>query len=126
MKIDPAQIEREYQKLRERLAATGWISQGYAQDRGAGAGGPCYQWTRKEGRKTVSVALSKEQYQALAQAIENGRQVETILNRIPMAGAQGRRGACHEGLPLRRNRDRTGDTPWMQGRNPCCQKSRRD
>ena len=82
MKIDPAQIEREYQKLRERLAATGWISQGYAQDRGPGAGGPCYQWTRKEGRKTVSVALSKKQYQALAQAIENWRQVEAILNQM--------------------------------------------
>jgi hypothetical protein len=33
---------------------------GYVQDRGPGAGGPCYQWTRKVKGKTLSVALSKE------------------------------------------------------------------
>ena len=46
----------EYRRLQRHLAATGWISHGYVQDRGPGAGGPCYQWTRKERKKTVSVA----------------------------------------------------------------------
>lgn len=39
--------QRRYRQLCQRLAQTGWISEGYVQDRGPGAGGPCYQWTRK-------------------------------------------------------------------------------
>ena len=82
MKIDLPQLNREYAALRNRLARVGWISQGYVQDRGPGAGGPCYQWTRKVKGKTVSVALSKEQFQALQEAIENWRQLQDILNRM--------------------------------------------
>jgi len=51
------------------------------QDRGRGAGGPCYQWTRKVRGKTVSVAFSKEQYEALKEAIENWRELESALDR---------------------------------------------
>jgi hypothetical protein len=76
------QIETEYAQLRSRLARLGWISQGYAQDRGPGAGGPCYQWTRKVKGKTVSVALSKEQYQALHAAIANWKEAQSILERM--------------------------------------------
>ena len=70
---------RRYQALRQRLAHIGWISEGYVQDRGPGAGGPCYQWTRKVKGKTVSVALSQEQYQWLKVAIENWRSVQKVL-----------------------------------------------
>ena len=49
------------------------------QDRGPGAGGPCYQWTRKVKGKTVSVALSKEQYLWLKDAIANWRNVRATL-----------------------------------------------
>ncbi len=85
MQPDLSEINTQYAHLRTRLAQAGWISQGYVQDRGPGAGGPCYQWTRKVKGKTVSVALSREQYQALQQAIENqalSRQVifETLPN----------------------------------------------
>jgi hypothetical protein len=59
MKINIARIETEYGRLRSRLVKLGWISQGYVQNRGPGAGGPCYQWTRKVKAKTVSVALSQ-------------------------------------------------------------------
>ena len=76
------QIEKEYAQLRSRLARLGWISQGYAQDRGPGAGGPCYQWTRKVNGKTVSVALSKEQYDALHAAIINWKETQNILQRM--------------------------------------------
>jgi len=76
------QIETEYAQLRSRLARLGWISQGYAQDRGPGAGGPCYQWTRKVKGKTVSVALSKEQYQALHAAIANWKEAQSMLERM--------------------------------------------
>lgn len=88
MKTDPEKIKAEYEQLRARLAQVGWMSQGYVQDRGPGAGGPCYQWTRKVKGKTVSVALSKEQYQALAQAIENWRQAEDILNQMQALSRQ--------------------------------------
>ena len=70
MNVNLTQIESEYARLRARLATVGYISNGYVQNRGPGAGGPCYQWTRKIKAKTVSVALSQEQYAALKQAIE--------------------------------------------------------
>jgi hypothetical protein len=75
-------IQTEYAQLRARLGRLGWISHGYVQDRGPGAGGPCYQWTRKVKAKTVSVALSQEQYEALKQAIENWRHAQEILRRM--------------------------------------------
>jgi hypothetical protein len=81
-------IQREYAELKTRLATLGWISQGYVQDRGPGAGGPCYQWTRKVKAKTVSVALSPEQYAALKQAIENWRQTQEILQRMQVLSRQ--------------------------------------
>ena len=71
--------ERQYEELRASLAAAGWISEGYVQDRGPGAGGPCYQWTRKVRSKTVSVALSREQYEWLKTAIANWRQMQATL-----------------------------------------------
>jgi hypothetical protein len=77
-----AVIEAQYIRLRARLGRLGWISQGYAQNRGPGAGGPCYQWTRKVKGKTVSVALSKEQYQALQKAIENWKETQDILKQM--------------------------------------------
>jgi hypothetical protein len=82
MNVDLKQIESEYAQLRAQLSHLGWISQGYVQDRGPGAGGPCYQWTRKVRAKTVSVALSHEQYLALKQAIENWRQAQEILQQM--------------------------------------------
>ena len=82
MKPDIKKLRSEYRKLQRQLAAIGWISHGYVQDRGPGAGGPCYQWTRKEKKKTVSVALSKEQYQAMQAAIENRRKVQETLSRM--------------------------------------------
>src|SRR5437899_12225055 len=77
-----AQWERQYAHLRNRRAHLGWISEGYVQDRGPGAGGPCYQWTRKIKGKTVSVALSREQYQWLKEAIANWRLVQNTLRQM--------------------------------------------
>jgi len=82
MKINHSALKAEYTRLQTQLARPGWISQGYVQDRGPGAGGPHYQWTRKERGKTVSVALSREQYEALAEAIQNWREIERILDRM--------------------------------------------
>jgi len=82
MKKAQASPAADYARLRARLDRLGWISQGYVQDRGPGAGGPCYQWTRKVKGKTVSVALSAEQYQALKTAIENWRTAQAILQEM--------------------------------------------
>jgi len=79
MNKSPKQIEAQYRRLVRRLAQTQWISHGYVQDRGPGAGGPCYQWTRKVRGKTVSVALSKEQYLWLKLAIRNWHTVQATL-----------------------------------------------
>lgn len=85
---DTRKIQTEYRRLLRKLAGTGWISHGYVQDRGPGAGGPCYQWSRKERAKTVSVALSREQYMWLKQAIENWREVQEILQRLEQLSRQ--------------------------------------
>ncbi len=85
---DPAAWEKEYARLRARLGQVGWISQGYVQDRGPGAGGPCYQWTRKVRAKTVSVALSAEQYYGLKKAIENWRELQATLQQMQRLSRQ--------------------------------------
>ena len=82
MKSTQSAINLEYRQLCKELAKIGWISSGYAQNRGPGAGGPCYQWSRKVRAKTVSVALSEEQFVWLQQAIANQRKVKHILQRM--------------------------------------------
>ncbi len=84
----PASSRRRYARLRARLARTQWISEGYVQDRGPGAGGPCYQWTRKVKGKTVSVALSQEQFEWLAKAIAEWRQVQATLKEMQRLSRQ--------------------------------------
>jgi hypothetical protein len=74
--------QARYAQLRQRLAQVGWLSEGYVQDRGPGAGGPHYQWTRKVRAKTLSVALSKEQFEWLQSAITNWREVQQILKEM--------------------------------------------
>jgi hypothetical protein len=82
MKTKLKELRLEYRLLQKQFSHLGWLSHGYVQDRGSGAGGPCYQWSRKESKKTVSVALSKEQYTALKEASENWRQAQLILKRM--------------------------------------------
>jgi hypothetical protein len=97
-------LKVEYAQLRARLARLGWISQGYVQDRGPGAGGPCYQWTRKVKGKTVSVALSQEQFQALQTAIVNWKEAQEILQRMQALS----RRVIFETLPHPSRRKRLG------------------
>lgn len=88
MELDLKKLKTDYDRLRQRLGEVGWISQGYVQDRGPGAGGPCYQWTRKVKGKTVSVALSEEQYQALKEAILNWQRMQDILKEMQQLSRQ--------------------------------------
>src|SRR6185436_13771222 len=78
----PQQLQDTYAQLRRSLSTVGWISEGYVQDRGPGAGGPCYQWTRKVKGKTVSLALSKEQFEWLQQAIANWRVLQDTVKQM--------------------------------------------
>ena len=100
----PASRQTEYARLRAQLASTGWISQGYVQDRGASGGSPCYPWTRKVKGKTVCVALSKEQYEWLKQAIVNWRTVQKILRQMQRLSRE----ELFESLPNPRRRKRLG------------------
>src|SRR5438552_7973541 len=82
MNINLRQIQAEYARFRARLSQVGWISEGYVQDRGPGAGGPCYQWTRKVKGKTVSVALSEEQFRWLKKAIQNWKSMQDTIKQM--------------------------------------------
>ncbi len=88
MELDLVKTQAEYARLRARLGQIGWISHGYVQNRGPGAGGPCYQWTRKVKGKTVSVALSESQYTALQEAIKNWKKVQEILTEMQQLSRQ--------------------------------------
>lgn len=77
-----AAAKAELAMLRKELGKAGLLSHGHVQDRGPGAGGPCYQWTRKVKAKTVSVALSKEQFDAMQSAITNWKSVKAKLGRM--------------------------------------------
>lgn len=78
----PGLLERQYDRLRKSLAQIGYISQGSVLDRSRlGPPRSGYQWTRKVARKTITVALSPEQFQWLKQAVENERKLwKTIQN----------------------------------------------
>src|SRR5579863_6573376 len=82
-------LQREYRRLARCLAGLGYISQGSVLDRSTlrlpRSG---YQWTRKLARKTVTVALSPEQFQHLRQAIENRRTLTKTLTRMEKLSRQ--------------------------------------
>jgi len=76
----PTDLPAAYRRLRQRLGRIGWIALGSLLERGQpGQGGPRYQWSRRVGHKTVTVALSVEQFAWLQEAIANQRQVWDIL-----------------------------------------------
>ena len=58
-----ARLRQRYAQHRQVLGHIGYISQGSVQDRTARLGGGAgYQWTRKVAQKTVTVALTAEQF----------------------------------------------------------------
>jgi hypothetical protein len=77
-----ASRQKEYARLRAQLAQIGWISEGYVQDRGPGAGGSLLSLDPQSQRQDVCVALSKEQYDWLKQAIANWRTVQQTLRQM--------------------------------------------
>jgi hypothetical protein len=82
-------LHREYQRLCESLAKIGYISQGSVLDR-ASLRPPRsgYQWTRKVARKTVTVALSPEQFSSLQKAVENRRKLQKTIGKMERLSRQ--------------------------------------
>jgi hypothetical protein len=81
----PASLHAQYERLCASLAQTGYISQGSVLDRSrlrpARSG---YQWTRKVAQKTITVALSREQFESLHLAIQNRRRLQKIIRQMEM------------------------------------------
>ena len=82
-------LPAQYKRLRQKLSDIGWIALGSLVERNKpGQGGPRYQWSRRVGPKTVTVALSLEQFEWLQHAIANQREVWDILMHLQQLTAQ--------------------------------------
>lgn len=80
---DENELPAAYRKLQEQMGRTGWVALGSVVERNQpGKGGPRYQWSRCVDGKTVTVALSEEQFAWLREAIGNQRRVWAILERM--------------------------------------------
>ena len=77
---------QEYEQLQKRLRHLPLLAQGnvfaIAPPEDAPRASTHYKWTRKVKAKTVTEALSKEQFEALNEAIEANKQVEETLRRM--------------------------------------------
>ena len=76
-------LQQDYGRLRKTLARVGYISQGSVVDRSQlrppRSG---YQWTRKVKAKTITVAVSAEEFKAFQQAIENQRRLRQTIRKM--------------------------------------------
>jgi hypothetical protein len=78
-----AALRTRYQQLRWQLARIGYISQGSVQQRTVAASGRSgCQWTRKVAQKTLSVALSPQQFDAMREAVANERKLWKIVQEM--------------------------------------------
>lgn len=77
-------LPNAYQKLRETLGEIPLIANGSVMEVPPRTenGNTTYIWTRKVKSKTVTVALSKEQFHTFSKAIEANRRIEDTLNKM--------------------------------------------
>ena len=79
---DPSALPPEYRRLRQKLSHVGWIALGSLVERDQpGQGGPRYQWSRRIGPKTVTVALSAEQFRSGKTGLRRRHQAMRIFPR---------------------------------------------
>src|SRR5207247_1868681 len=79
----PTALPPLYHRLQHRLAQIGWVALGTVLERALpGQGGPRYQWSRRVEGKTVTVALSAQQFAWLKKAIANQRKAWHIVARM--------------------------------------------
>ena len=75
-----APLPAPYRRLQAQLGHTGWVALGSVLERNKpGQGGPRYQWSRRVEGKTITVALSAEQFAWLQTAIANQRKAWDTL-----------------------------------------------
>ena len=80
---DPGELPPGYKQLRTRLGQIGWVALGSVLERAqSGQGGPRYQWSRRVQGKTITVALSAEQFAWLKTAIKTQREVWELLSKM--------------------------------------------
>jgi|SRR5688572_18911808 len=78
-----AGLPAEYRRLQNQLGKISWVALGSLVERGKpGQGGPRYQWSRRVGYKTITVALSAEQYRWLKEALANQRRAWDVLSKM--------------------------------------------
>jgi virulence-associated protein VapD len=81
-------LPQAHRQLQRQLAHLGYVSQGGVFERAPGQQGSRYVWTRKVQSKTVTVALSHEQYQWLRQAADNQRKLDKIVGQMQTLSRQ--------------------------------------
>ena len=77
-----------YRQLQRQLGQIGYLSQGSVFERGPGQQGSRYVWTRKVKAKTVTVALSEQQYHWLRKAVTNQRHLEKVVAQMQTLSRQ--------------------------------------
>jgi len=84
--------KKRYEQLKRKISETGYVLKGTITERYFDQGekryGPYYQWTFKEGRKTITVNLSKEQKVEYGKAIRNYKRVRNILREMEKISLQ--------------------------------------
>jgi len=84
-----AALKAQYRRLRQSLARPGYLSQGSVLQRSVAASGRSgYQWTRKVAQKTVSVALSQPQFEAMKRAVANERKLWKTVQEMERVSRQ--------------------------------------
>lgn len=81
-KVKTAPLPASYRQLQRQLGQLGFLSKGSVFERKPSQQGSRYVWTRKVRAKTVTVALSEEQFHWLRQAVANQRQLDRIVRQM--------------------------------------------
>jgi hypothetical protein len=82
-------LDRQYDRLRQRLARIGYISQGSVLQRSVATSGRSgYQWTRKVAQKTITVSLSQDQFAAMRRAVSNERKLRKTVKQMESLSRQ--------------------------------------
>lgn len=80
--VNTVPLPNSYRQLQRRLARLGFLSQGSVFERKPTQQGSRYVWTRKIRGKTVTVALSQQQFHWLRQAVANQRELDRIVGQM--------------------------------------------
>ena len=82
-------LEQQYDRLRKSLAQIGYISQGSVLARSVATSGRSgFQWTRKVAQKTIAVSLSRQQFVAMKQAVQNERKLWKTIQQMEKVSRQ--------------------------------------